>query len=282
MDSEGASMVGTATALELMVEARLVMAVPDAALDDDALSPSPMLDTSGDTEDVSLTDELEVTLPLAELDGVGVYDSAAVTEIEVLTESEAVMDADGVAVEVEVMLRLAEVVGDEDADLDGVSDSAAVTEMEALREYVAVMDADRVTVELEVTLRLAEVVCDEDRDTTGVLELEEVVEPEVLAESDGDSAALTDDEGLQVAVRDDVEDRDIVEVLEAVMEDDGDRELLTDAEGATVALGLRLMVAVGVSVLVLDGDGLQLSDTVGEGVALNRIAVALVDPAGHS
>ena len=115
-----------------------------------------------------------------------------------------------------------------------------------------------------------------------MLELEAGVEPEALAEGDGDSAALTDDEGLQVAVRDDVEDSDIVEVLEAVMEDDGDRELLTDADGITVALGLRLMVAVGLSVLVLEGDWLLLSDAVGEGVALNRIAVALVDPAGHS
>ena len=151
-----------------------------------------------------------------------------------------------------------------------------------------------------VTLGVVEAGTEREEDTDGeVLPLsltlpllETSADDEVVALADGVSLrlGLADVLSLTDAVSDGVEDiedagvvePDAVTEPETLAEEEGDRVALTDTDGVTVTLEVPLTVADGVMEAVLDGDAPTLSDAVGDGVALSLMAVALVDPAGHS
>jgi hypothetical protein len=151
-----------------------------------------------------------------------------------------------------VTLGVAAAVTEREEDIDGEVLPLLLTiplpETSADDDVVALADGVSLRLGLADVLSLTDAVsdCDEEIEDVGVVESDAVTEPETLAEEEGDRVALT------------------------------------DTNGVTVTLEVPLTVADGVMEAVLDGDAPTLNDAEGDGVALSLIAVALVDPAGHS
>jgi hypothetical protein len=151
-----------------------------------------------------------------------------------------------------------------------------------------------------VTLGVAEAVTEREEDTDGEVLPLSLTLPLLETSADDDVVALADGVSLRLRLADvlsltdavsdgdeDIEDAGVVEPdaatePETLAEEEGDRVALTDTDGVTVTLEVPLTVADGVMEAVLDGDAPTLNDAEGDGVALSLIAVALVDPAGHS
>ena len=114
--------------------------------------------------------------------------------------------------------------------------------------------------------------------------------PLLETSADDDAVALADGESLRLGLADVLSLTDAVSDGVEVTEGAGvaepeavtEPETLVEEEGDHEALVVSLTVTDGVMEAVVEGDAPTLNDAVGVGVALSLMAVALVDPGGHS
>lgn len=214
----------------------------------------------GVTDDDTAGDSLPLLVLLKETRGTGEPDS--------LREGETLRDVLG------EVLSLPDAVseGVEDTESDGVDET----------EGTGVLDLDPDVVDV------------------GVLDRDVETELDTLVDDEVDRVTLPDQDGLEEKLSlldadpDGVEDMEGAGVVEgdaliepeALLEAEGDGVALKDVDEEPEALEVTLTVVEGVTEGELDGDAPMLSDAVGEGLgeglALSLIAVALVEPAGHS